>query len=84
MKEPRTFDRYCPLRNITRHCPPTQLWHGDKDTDVPFQESVDMSAELQRKHLEHELMIVPVVGHGFRMTDDQFTKELEFLHKHLQ
>ena len=84
VKEPRAFDRYCPLRNVTRGYPPTQLWHGDKDTDVPFQESVDMSAELQRKHVKHELIIVRGGGHGFPMTDEQFAKELAFLHKHLQ
>src|SRR5208283_4915856 len=74
-KEPRAFDRYCPIRNLTRHYPPILLWHGDKDTDVPYQQSVEMAAELERKYVEHELVIVPGVGHGFRMTDEQFAKE---------
>jgi acetyl esterase/lipase len=84
LKEPRAFDRYCPVRNVTRRYPPTLLFHGDKDTDVPYQQSVDMDAEFQRKHVEHELVIVPGAGHGFRMTDEQWAKLFAFLDQHLK
>ena len=82
-REPRALDRYCPVRNVTRRYPPTLLWHGDKDTDVPYQQSVEMAAELQRKHVEHELVIVPGAGHGFGMTEEQWVKLLAFLNKHV-
>jgi len=42
-KEPRAFDRFCPIRNVTKDYPPTLLLHGDNDTDVPHQQSVDSS-----------------------------------------
>ena len=83
-KEPRALDRFCPVRNITRAYPPTLLWHGDKDTDVPYQQSVEMAAELDRRHVVHELVIVPGAGHGFSLTEEQFCKVLGFLDKHLK
>ncbi len=33
--EPKAFDRFCPVRNVTPEYPPTMLIHGDKDRDVP-------------------------------------------------
>ncbi len=83
-KEPRAFDRFCPVRNVTRAYPPTLLWHGDKDTDVPFEQSMEMAVELKRNHVEHELVIVPGAGHGFGMTEEQFEKVLGFLRKHVK
>jgi acetyl esterase/lipase len=83
-KEPRAFDRFCPVRNISRDYPPTLLWHGDQDTDVPYQQSVDMAAELKRKHVVYEFVTVPGGGHGFPMTDEKFAKLFEFLNKHVK
>ncbi|MGH9675404.1 MAG: prolyl oligopeptidase family serine peptidase, partial [Bryobacteraceae bacterium] len=34
--QPRAFDPWSPVRNVTREYPPTMLLHGDADTDVPF------------------------------------------------
>ena len=83
-KEPRAFDGFCPVRNVTHDYPPTLLWHGDHDNDVPYQQSIDMAAELERNHVEHELIIVSGGGHGFPMTDEKYTKLFEFLNKHLK
>jgi acetyl esterase/lipase len=82
--EPRIFDRYCPVRNVTRDYPPTLLWHGDRDIDVPYEQSVKMAAELKRRHVEHELVTVPGGGHGFPMTDEKYTTLFEFLNKNLK
>ena len=38
----RAFDPFCPIRNVTGDYPPTLLLHGDKDTDVPFEQSRQM------------------------------------------
>jgi len=64
-KEPRAFDRFCPVRNVTKAYPPTLLLHGDNDTDVPYQQSVDMARELRRVGVEHELITIKGGGHGF-------------------
>lgn len=64
-KEPRAFDRYCPVRNVTKAYPPTLLLHGDNDTDVPHQQSVDMAAELKKQGVPHEFYSIKGGGHGF-------------------
>ena len=64
-REPRSFDPFCPVRNVTRDYPPTLLLHGDNDTDVPFEQSVLMARELERHGVQHELISMPGRGHGF-------------------
>ncbi|HET6572504.1 MAG TPA: alpha/beta fold hydrolase [Fimbriiglobus sp.] len=63
--QPREFDRFCPVRNVTKDYPPTLLLHGDKDTDVPYAQSVAMAAELKRVGVVHEFISIPGGGHGF-------------------
>jgi acetyl esterase/lipase len=62
--EPRAFDPFCPVRNVTRKYPPTLLVHGDKDTDVPYEQSVAMAMELKRQRVEHKLIRLAGAGHG--------------------
>ena len=64
-KEPRAFDRFCPVRNVTKAYPPTLLLHGDNDTDVPHQQSVDMAKELKRVGVPYEFLSLKGYGHGF-------------------
>jgi acetyl esterase/lipase len=89
-KQPRDFDRYCPVRNVTRDHPPTLLLHGDNDTDVPYEQSVAMAAELKRVGVVHELISIKGGGHGFDgkgMKDADvsaaFDKIEQFLKKHV-
>src|SRR5262249_16244546 len=63
-REPRAFNPFCPIRNVTREYPPALLLHGDRDTDVPYQQSVDMAAKLKETGVEHELITMPGGGHG--------------------
>ena len=89
-KEPKAFDPFCPIRNVTKGYPPTLLLHGDKDTDVPYQQSVLMAKELERHRIRHELIILPNRGHGFDragdgmkdpVTAETFDRVLGFLKK---
>ena len=89
-KEPKAFDRFCPVRNVTKEYPPTLLLHGDNDTDVPHQQSVDMAKELKRVGVPHEFMSIKGGGHGFDgkgMKDanvaDAFDRIEAFLKKHV-
>jgi dipeptidyl aminopeptidase/acylaminoacyl peptidase len=63
-KEPRAFDPFCPVRNVTAKYPPTLLIHGTKDTDVPYEQSAMMAKELGNKGINHELITVKDAGHG--------------------
>lgn len=89
-KEPRAFDRLCPIRNVTQDYPPTLLLHGDKDTDVPFEQSALMAKQLDLQGVPHEFIPMPGRGHGFDspMWDPavsaSFDRVLAFLRKHLQ
>jgi len=62
---PRAFDPYCPIRNVDARYPPTLLLHGDADTDVPYQQSVDMAGALRRHGTPHQLVTIPGGPHGF-------------------
>jgi acetyl esterase/lipase len=62
--EPEEFKPYCPVQNVTREYPPTLLLHGDKDTDVPYQQSELMQKELKAKGVEHVFILNPGAGHG--------------------
>jgi acetyl esterase/lipase len=63
-KEPRSFDAFCPLRNISRSYPPTLLIHGTNDTDVPHEQSLLMDRELSRHRVPHEFVSISGAGHG--------------------
>ncbi|MFN7994400.1 MAG: alpha/beta hydrolase [Bryobacteraceae bacterium] len=87
-KHPRTFHAWCPLRNVSRDYPSTLLLHGDHDTDVPFEQSELMAAELQRNGVEHEFIRIPGGEHGFdhkaqdREVEEAFRRVIEFLQAH--
>jgi len=57
--------RLCPAHNVTAAYPPTLLIHGDADTDVPFEQSLQMSEALGKAGVRHELITVPGAGHAF-------------------
>lgn len=62
--EPKWFDPYCPIRNVTAQYPPTFLIHGTADTDVPYSESKNMADKLKEAGVEHEFVTVEGAGHG--------------------
>jgi dipeptidyl aminopeptidase/acylaminoacyl peptidase len=87
-REPKAFDPFCPIRNVTTAYPPTLLIHGTKDTDVPYEQSETMDRELTRKGVKHELITVPGAGHGLVGVDPAVVagvrrRVLSFLADHL-
>jgi acetyl esterase/lipase len=88
-KEPKAFDSFCPVRNVTAAYPPTLLVHGTRDTDVPYEQSAQMAQELGRKGVAHELMTVKDAGHGLAgarpaVVAEAHERVLAFLKKHLR
>ena len=53
-----------PVKNVTTDYPPTLLIHGDQDTDVPHEQSVQMAAEFKKHGVSHELITVRGAEHG--------------------
>ena len=88
-EEPSFFVPYCPAQNITTDYPPTMLLHGDRDTDVPYQQSVLMDEELSKHQVRHEFITLPGRGHGFdgemddHLVKHAFNSVLAFLDKHI-
>jgi acetyl esterase/lipase len=90
-KERAWFSPYEPLRNVTKAYPPTVLLHGEKDTDVPFEQSVLMAEALKRHGVEYEFIANPDWGHMFDgggwddpAVQEAFDRVLTFLEKHVR
>ena len=86
-REPRWFDRYCPVRNVSAKYPPTVLIHGTADTDVPYEESEKMDAALSQSKVEHRFLSVRGGEHGLSGYDPQakarvFEQAMAFLQEH--
>jgi acetyl esterase/lipase len=86
-KEPRAFDPFCPVRNVTRDYPPTLLIHGTKDTDVPYELSAQMAKTLAAQHVAYGFITIPEGGHGFGKRDQEtadrtYQQVVEFLKKY--
>jgi acetyl esterase/lipase len=88
-QEAAYFLPFCPVRQVSPDYPPTLLLHGDKDTDVPYSESLAMNEQLSRFEVPHEFITIPDGGHGFDAETNQpavreaFQAVLRFLKKHL-
>jgi acetyl esterase/lipase len=85
------FFEYEPIKNITGNYPPTVLLHGEKDTDVPFDQSVMMARELKFNGIDYEFIRDPEWGHGFDnaglkdpSVKNAFDRVLEFLEKYMK
>lgn len=87
--EAEKFYPFMPLKNVSADYPPTLLIHGDKDTDVPYEQSVLMNAELERKGVEHKFIGIPNGEHGLQGADPKAIEEanraaVEFIKQHLK
>jgi acetyl esterase/lipase len=63
--DPEWFRGYEPLRNITPDFPPTLLLHGERDTDVPHEQSVLMAEAFRRENVAYDFVTNPDWDHGF-------------------
>ncbi len=61
---PEKFEPYMPLNNVTSDYPPTLLVHGEDDTDVPYEQSVQMAERLREHGVPHELLSFDGAEHG--------------------
>lgn len=88
---PGWFSRFCPVQNVTAGYPPTMLIHGDQDTDVPYEQSVEMNAALEKHQVEHNFLLLKEKGHAFDEAKEAhadpvvsacFDQVVEFLKQH--
>jgi dipeptidyl aminopeptidase/acylaminoacyl peptidase len=65
---------------------PLLLLHGVLDSNVPFQDTVQLTDRLQRAGKSFELMIYPREDHTFNESEnwiDQYSRILDFFTRHL-
>jgi acetyl esterase/lipase len=74
-REPEKFFPYMPLKNVTAKYPPTFLIHGNTDTDVPYEQSVLMAAELKKHGVAHTLVTIQNGEHGFEGGDPALVEQ---------
>jgi acetyl esterase/lipase len=87
-KEPEKFYPFMALKNVSAEYPPTLLIHGDQDTDVPYEQSTLMAAELKKHGVEHQLITLQGAEHGLAGGDQAeiaaaYTAAMAFLKQHL-
>ncbi|MFA5523523.1 MAG: alpha/beta hydrolase [Tissierellales bacterium] len=76
---------FCPIYNIVPDFPPTLLIHGDKDTDVPYEQSIRLAEKLVDNKIYNKLLILKNEGHTFDIdmkrpaTVEAFNQVLDFL-----
>ena len=80
---------YEPVKNVTRNYPPTLLIHGAQDTDVPFEESLKMSAQFRQHGVPYILLPIDKAEHGFvggneAQIEDAYHTMREFMLKYLE
>ena len=64
--------KYNPINNITKFFPPTLLLHGNKDTDVPIEQSILINCKLIEKDIYSKLIVIEGADHVF---DQNFNDE---------
>jgi len=72
---------------VSKDYPPTLLIHGDRDTDVPYEQSVLMAKELSRHDVAHNFITLTNGGHGISRRDAAlaartYEQVVRFLDKH--
>ncbi len=74
---PTFHKQYEPIQNISKDYPPILMFHGDKDTDVPYQKSVDMNNALTKAGIKSTLITIKDGCHAFdiRQLDSPQTKQ---------
>ena len=54
-----------PVSHVSPNCPPTLILHGQADTTVDREQSVELARKLADAGVEHRLIMIPKIGHTF-------------------
>ena len=86
--ESEKFNPFMPIKNVSPDYPPTLLIHGDKDTDVPYEQSQWMAAEFKKNKVQHELITIAGGEHGLvdaepAAVQNAYRAAIDFLRQHL-
>ncbi|HMC81923.1 MAG TPA: prolyl oligopeptidase family serine peptidase [Candidatus Polarisedimenticolia bacterium] len=86
-ENPEAYRRSSPINFSERLQDPLLLLHGVLDSNVGFQDTVQLTDRLQRQGKSFELMIYPREDHGFTEPEnwiDEYSRILDFFERHLK
>ncbi|MDX1979671.1 MAG: alpha/beta hydrolase [Bryobacteraceae bacterium] len=64
-EDPKLWESASPLAQVHKNAPPFLFLHGTADPTVPYKQSTDMQAALQKLGVKAELFSAPDAVHGF-------------------
>ncbi len=64
-EDPALYESASPLSLVHAGAPPFLLLHGDADTTVPYRQSAEMKAALEKAQVRVELLTAEGAAHGF-------------------
>ena len=73
-----------PINIVSSDDPPVFIVHGDADPVVPLQQSQSLVAKLKEAGVKTELVIKPGGGHGWRDSDAEEKKFIEWFDRYLK
>jgi dipeptidyl aminopeptidase/acylaminoacyl peptidase len=81
-----TGDQNSPVHIAERIHAPVLLIHGDRDTEVPTEQSLGMRDALQKANRQVELLIIAGGDHGFKGEQDEqaWSSAIRFFNMHLK
>jgi dipeptidyl aminopeptidase/acylaminoacyl peptidase len=81
-----TGDQNSPVHIAERIHAPVLLIHGDRDTEVPTEQSLGMRDALQKANRQVELLIIAGGDHGFKGEQDEqaWSSATKFFNMHLK
>jgi dipeptidyl aminopeptidase/acylaminoacyl peptidase len=80
---PEKAKQVSPVYHIDKNDPPFLIIHGDKDTQVPVEQSKKLYAKLDEAGVPCTLVVINGAGHGGKEFDSARIRELirEFLNR---
>lgn len=77
-----------PIRYVDASAPPFLIMHGDRDRQIPLEQSASLHRALFEHGVESSFETVGRAGHGFKVSDKRLRrlvgKVVAFFEKHLQ
>ncbi len=73
-----------PITYVSEDDPPVLVIHGDADTLVPIQQARVLMQKLEEKHVIHELIVRPGMGHGWPKLKDDTIVMTDWFDRHLR
>jgi len=81
-----------PVNHISKSSPPTLILHGMADLTVDREQSIQLAKKLAEFGVEHEIKLIPGVGHTFDLEqwqrkplpEDLRPLVVQFLDRHLK